>query len=571
MYGVETVKSQLTDMERSKIITLAESLVEKEEIYSLCAYGSRVAGYAREDSDYDIIIVANNVKKTVTEKDKKDPTKSQPLIIEDSALMKDAKQPSGGEFVIGRFLNIYEPIVNAEFLHSVEVEYKKRIIAEELLEIQTDYGDFSSNLVIPYEYFLFDKLHKRALSYPEAMFSYARTYACDQREENIEFTLRGFRVAAESLASNGIIENTGDSVRIFRGKKRTDALTNLYKMFPLERRGGIRYAYHGFANRIGYGFKTKPLAKLKMMGKVKSMIELDRPKKLLRLEEGVIFDDTTMSVEELAQIAGFGDTYEYKEKKMGDFINSTQLLEIWDDENQIKYVLKHFPELKSAKWALLNLWSIAAKRFNQSPLSRLNREVEALRRLRELKIPTHHIIGVILDDRTLVSEFLDGVPLSKFVEDIIKGKSTDTSNIEKYGKILGKIHKAGLVYGDTKPQNAFVFKDRIDLIDLEQAVERGDKAWDLAEFLYFSATHLEEEKAEKKDDKTKEGVNKEEGMRLVAEAFLTGYRSESSEEVVAKAKSVRYLIPFLPMLPGKMRSVVRNTLTKYSRNDVVSP
>jgi tRNA A-37 threonylcarbamoyl transferase component Bud32 len=289
------------------------------------------------------------------------------------------------------------------------------------------------------------------------------------------------------------------------------------------------------------------------------------------LEEGVIFDDTTMSVEELAQIAGFGDTYEYKEKKMGDFINSTQLLEIWDDENQIKYVLKHFPELKSAKWALLNLWSIAAKRFNQSPLSRLNREVEALRRLRELKIPTHHIIGVILDDRTLVSEFLDGVPLSKFVEDIIKGKSTDTSNIEKYGKILGKIHKAGLVYGDTKPQNAFVFKDRIDLIDLEQAVERGDKAWDLAEFLYFSATHLEEEKAEKKDDKTKEGVNKEEGMRLVAEAFLTGYRSESSEEVVAKAKSVRYLIPFLPMLPGKMRSVVRNTLTKYSRNDVVSP
>jgi len=563
------VKSRLTDIERSKIMTLVESLVEKEEIYALCAYGSRVAGYARKDSDYDIIIVVRNVKETVAEKDKQEPPKSPPLVIEDTALMNDAKQPSGGELVIGRFLNIYEPIINAEFLHEVEVEYKKRIMAEELLEIQTDYGDFSSNLIIPYEYFLFDKLHKRAVTYPEAMFSYARTYSCDQREENIEFTLRGFREAAESLVSNGIIENTGDSVKIFRGKKRADALSNLFKIFPLERRGGIRYAFHGFANRIGYGFNERPLSKLKMMGKVKSMVELDRPKKLLRLEEGVIFDDETKTVEELAEIADFGDTYEYKEKKMGGFINSTQLLEIWDDENQIKYVLKHFPELKSAKWALLNLWSIAAKRFNQSPLSRLNREVEGLRRLRELKIPTHQIIGVVLDDRTLVSEFLDGAPLSKFVEDIIKGNSTDTSYIEKYGKILGKIHKAGLVYGDTKPQNAFVFKDRIDLIDLEQAVEKGDKAWDLAEFLYFSATHLEEEKAEKNDDKKKELVNKEEGMRLVAEAFLTGYRSENIGEVVAKAKSIRYLLPFLPILPGKMRSVVRNTLTKYS-NDVSS-
>ena len=560
------MNSKLTDMERSKILALAELLVKKEEIYSLCAYGSRVAGYARKDSDYDMIIVAKNVNASVAERHEQEPTKSPPLIIEETALMKDAKQPSVGEFVIGRLLNIYEPIVNAEFLRSVEVEYKKRIMAEELIEIQSDYGDFSSNLIIPYEYFLFDKLHKRALAYPEAMFSYARTYASDQRKENIEFTLRGFREAAESLASNGIIESIGDSVRIFRGrKKRIYALTELHKMFPLESRGAIRYVVHGFANRLGYGFKTRPLAKLKMMGKVESMVELDRPNKLLRLEEGVIFDDATKMIEELAQIGGFGETYEYEQKKKGDFINSTQQLEIWDDERRVKYVLKHFPELKSIKWAFLNLWSLVAKRFNQSPLSRLNREVEGVRRLNELGIKTHDIIGIVLDERTLVTEYVNGTPLSKFVEEIISGKSTDTSNIAKYGKILGKLHKAGLVYGDTKPGNALVGKDGIDLLDLEQAVENGDRAWDLAEFLYFSATRLEK-KGEKKDNKTRE-----EGIKLVAEAFLTGYRSENSGEVVAKAKNIRYLIPFLPFLTSKMIHIVRHTLEKYSSADADNP
>ena len=50
--------------------------------------------------------------------------------------------------------------------------------------------------------------------------------------------------------------------------------------------------------------------------------------------------------------------------------------------------------------------------------------------------------------------------LSKTVEEILEGKSTDTTNIEKYGGVLGKLHKAGLVYGDTKPQNVLVADKR---------------------------------------------------------------------------------------------------------------
>ena len=443
--------------------------------------------------------------------------------------------------------------MNAEFLHYVEVEYKKRIIAEELMEIQSDYGDFSSNLIFPYEYFLFDRLHKRALEYPEEIDSLSRTFDEDaNNEENLKFTLQGFREAADSLATQGLIEISDDSIRIFKGrKKREKALSKLYKLYPLTTRGFIRYSFHILASRLGIEAKTKPFPKLSVIDKVEVAFKLDRPYKLLRLEEGIIFDDASKLIEEIAWISGFNGTYSYEEKKKGDYINSSKQIEIWDDARRVKFILKHFSELKAAKWVLLNLWSLVAKRFNMSPLSRLDREIEAVRRLHGIGIKTHRITGIVLDDRTLVTEYLKGVGLDKSVQDIIIGKSTDTSNIKQYALALGKLHKAGLVYGDTKPQNALVCQDGIYLVDLEQAVERGDKAWDLAEFLYYSA----------------KGAKHEEGLRLVAITFLSAYRAENGHRVIEKAMKIRYLTPFLIFLAPKMRNVVREALAEFSSQD----
>jgi Kae1-associated kinase Bud32 len=214
----------------------------------------------------------------------------------------------------------------------------------------------------------------------------------------------------------------------------------------------------------------------------------------------------------------------------------------------VRYILKRFPELKSAKWLILSLWAIAAKKFNMTPMSRLDREYKGVQRLHKLGIETHYIVGIALDDRILVTKYVEGYPLSKSVEKITDGKSSDTRDIEKYGRVLGRLHKAGLVYGDTKAENVLVRKGEIALLDLEQTVEKGDSAWDLAEFLYFSA----------------KGAKKEEGMKLVAEAFLTSYQSENTARMIAKAKSIRYLLPFQPFLTPGMTKVVRDALEKYS-------
>jgi tRNA A-37 threonylcarbamoyl transferase component Bud32/predicted nucleotidyltransferase len=543
------MKSKLTDEERSMLISYAESMVPKEVIHSLCAYGSRVAGCAREDSDYDIIIVTKKFKENVTARPEIGQKKSSPIIVDEEVLCDAAMHPSSGELVIGRFLNIYDPLINEDFLRKVEIEYKKRIIAEDLIEIQTAYDDFSSNLILPYEYFLFNKLHKRALGYPDAIDSYGRTYKGVPGKDNLEFTLQGFREAAEMLASIGILEKSDDSVRIFRGRtKRLNALTTLYKMYPLAVGGYFHNAIHSLTSRAGFEYITKPIQMLMVNDKVESMVELERPNKLLRLEEGIIFDDASKMVEELARLMGFSEKYEFNEKKMGDFINSSSRLEIWDDARRVKFILKHFPELKSAKWLVLNIWSYEAKKFNITPLSRLNREVEAVRQLHRLGINTHRITGIILDERTLVSEYVEGVPLFEFVLEILTGKSTDTTNIRIFAQILGKMHHAGLVYGDTKPENVLISKDGIYLLDLEQAEEGGDEAWDLAEFLYYTAM-LEKS---------------EEGMKLVAESFLDAYRAQNGDQVIAKARNLRYLTPFRLFLSPEMSKIVEEALVKYS-------
>ena len=521
-------------------------MVKKERIVALCAYGSRVAGYAREDSDYNVIIVGKDFKEGVKLTQNQGPIQTSALIVDEPVLHEEATKSSSKEFVVGRFLNVYEPIINGELFRSVEIGYKKRIIAEELIEIQSEYGSFSSNLILPFEYFLFDKLHKRTGVYPDAINSIASTYSCANRKENLEFSVRGFREAAELLASSKMIERTHDSVRIVPGGVRTNVLSKIATLLSPSKEGTSQPTGKGYDVLAGTGVvgaKTRAKTRSKS-GLVESPVELERPKKLLRLQEGVVFDDASKISEELARMSGFQGAYTFKEKKKGKVYTSTQLLEISSHGKRANYILKSFPDLKAVKWVLLNLWAFTGKKFNMTPFARLQREYEGTKRLRKLGIGTHRIVGIALDQKILVTKYIEGAPLSKFVENITGGKSTDTKHVEKYARTLARLHRAGLVYGDTKAENAFVCKGEICLFDLEQTMENGDKAWDLAEFLYFSGR----------------GAVKEEGMKLVADSFLASYRKENGVRTIAKAKSARYLVPFQPFLAPGMTRVIRDSM-----------
>ncbi|HUI86768.1 MAG TPA: hypothetical protein VLY21_06410, partial [Nitrososphaerales archaeon] len=297
---------KLADSEAETLLGVATSMVGSKGLTALCAYGSRVAGYARPDSDYDLLAVARRFGEGVRYRYVDKPVAASVLVVEEGLLMDDATTSTLGEFAVGRFLNVYDPILNGEFLRKAELEYKRRVTLEALLELASDYGDFSRNLLIPYDYFLFSKLRKRAVIYPPALYSYIQTYSCPSAPENRESTLAGFREAAQGMKAAGFLIPERDHVRIVPEKMKGDAFTKLSSLFSLTARGVTQYAVHGYAGRVGLGvFRREASSKIRRMrASASTLPELDKPKSVLRLEEGAILADTAKIDRQLAKLVG---------------------------------------------------------------------------------------------------------------------------------------------------------------------------------------------------------------------------------------------------------------------------
>lgn len=270
---------RLTKEERTILSDVAASVVSPSKISALCAYGSKVAGYARPDSDYDLIVVARNFREGVRYKYIEMPVAASALVVDEGLLDQDARASSLGEFVVGRFLNIYEPIANAELFRRVEHEYKRRVIVEALLELSSDYGDFCKHFLVPFDYFLFDKLRKRSVLYPPALYSYVQTYSCALGRENRVLSTEGFKDAAESLLSRGFFKMEDKGVRIVPDKMKGDAFTKVQSIFALTTRGVTQYAVHGYAGRVGLSvFRKEAQSKLRRMRERPDPLpELERP------------------------------------------------------------------------------------------------------------------------------------------------------------------------------------------------------------------------------------------------------------------------------------------------------
>ena len=113
------------DKEKEKIIYVINKVVKGLDIEAICMYGSRIAGYANEESDYDVIGVINNFKKKVRYQYIFDKIEISVIFVDKDSIIADAKKGDLGEFVIGRLLNPYDVLVNPKFFHMIEIERVK--------------------------------------------------------------------------------------------------------------------------------------------------------------------------------------------------------------------------------------------------------------------------------------------------------------------------------------------------------------------------------------------------------------------------------------------------------------
>tara|TARA_B100001123_G_scaffold33515_1_gene34899 strand:- start:517 stop:1200 length:684 start_codon:yes stop_codon:yes gene_type:complete len=215
------------DKEKEKIIRIINKVVKGLDIEAICMYGSRIAGYANEKSDYDIIVVINNYKNKVKYQYIFDKIEISAIFVDKDSIVGDAKEGSLGEFVIGRLLNPYEVLVNPEFFERVEIEYKKRIILEQTDRLQIEYRSLSEYLKIPAEFFLFHKLRFRMRIYPPVKYSYIMTYSGKINSENVKRSLKGFNEAAKLLHKDNQLRYEKGVVRLINKKRKSRVMINL--------------------------------------------------------------------------------------------------------------------------------------------------------------------------------------------------------------------------------------------------------------------------------------------------------------------------------------------------------
>jgi predicted nucleotidyltransferase len=328
-----------------RIIKRAVSTIAKKyNVTGICLYGSRVAGYSRENSDFDIIMVLQDYPYAVkyiytTEED----MKISALVVDLARFEKDAASSFLGEFVIGRLLHIYEPIENKQLFEQLEVVYKKRVILDEIYNIVKSANVLSTQIIFSLEYIMFSKIKYRSILYPNAAYSYYQTYTGKNSRYNIEFALKGYQKALTEILTDDrellITDPSGTAIQI--SERRVDVQRNR-KIASLKLTKKLQefssYFIHAYAGRHTLRHVVKE-AESKISRHKANRITLPdfilNPKYLYwKLPEGSLIFDDKYWLDKIARLNGFSEYIISKKHLLGTGNDATLLCIIQDSNNQ---------------------------------------------------------------------------------------------------------------------------------------------------------------------------------------------------------------------------------------------
>ncbi|MGH9991692.1 MAG: nucleotidyltransferase domain-containing protein [Nitrososphaera sp.] len=541
--------SSVSGKELEAIRRCLDKVAKGRRVAAACIYGSRVAGYARPDSDIDVLVVLEQYPHAIKYSYMREGgIDISALLVGRKPLEGDALSASLGEFAVGRLLHVYEPILNAELLESIERAYKRRVILEELRNIVDAAGTLSSELLFPLEYVLFSKVARRMDLYPSAMYSYYKTYAgSENSRRNLNHALTGYRKALYDIVSedrqlfsrsNDLLQISDKRILVEKGKIRLKLVRGLQEFGS--------YLVQTYAGRRIMHLAIRE-AESKIRRHAGQKIELPdfmrNPKRAYwRLAEGRLITESRDWIDELARSKGIENYSVSHKRRLGNVSSRTLLYVVRHASGEFKIVAKELAKSKSVKWAALSLWTAPVKRFKIAPLLRLGTEYKAIRFLRSLGVYTPEIEAVVLDRKLIVTRFVEGKTLADVISGFIRGRN-ELRWLRKAGAQIAKIHNLGASLGNIKPKNIIVAERGLCFTDLDQFIfSPSDQVWDLAQFMSWGL----------------KGTRSSVMARKIAGEFLQGYvqASESNANLVKLAKSRRYIESFLPvMIPSVARAL----------------
>jgi tRNA A-37 threonylcarbamoyl transferase component Bud32/predicted nucleotidyltransferase len=531
-------------------------IARNNKIVGVCLYGSKVAGYSRPNSDFDIIVVLENysfIVKYVYLKESK--IEVSALLVDRQSLEKDARTAFLGEFVVGRLLHIYDAILNPDLFKRVETIYKKRVIIEEIFDIVRSNNILCTEISFPLDFIMFSKIKRRSILYPNALYSYYKIYNCENASRNIDFALDGYQRALNEILNEDkelLDKNPSDNSlhisekRILINKNgKIDSLKLGKKLQDFS-----SYLIHVYAGRVTFRYAVKEAqSKIKRQKKHELNLPLfmSSPRdSYWKLPEGILIFNSRRWLDIIANNVSFQRYSISNKRRLGNVDSRTICftLKNLDDNSHKMIVVKQYAKTKGVKWAALSVWTSQVRRFKVDPLFRLGNEYKALRYIRNLGLNTPIIESVILGKRLLVTEFIKGNSLADVIHYSLN-EDDEYNNIDLIkaaGEQMATIHNDKSTFGNIKPKNLIIRGNSLYFTGVDQfGFRSGDPIWDIVQFICRGL---------------KQTTNPTVASKVVR-GFLLGYSNELTAEYIKKlSRSKRYIESFYPLIsPAVARSI----------------
>ena len=479
------------------------------------------------------------------------------FVVDQWIFERDIDRGLLGEALASHLIFPYNAVTNADYLHQQEVALKVRLILELLENMVIGFPELSYRLHIRPEYFMYEVMLSRVRVFPPLAYGLSNFLCGGTHDDKVEVVLAGYVEALKQLESarqlifkDGYVTIAKEFIKACKNPR--VRFTNIFKNPP---RTIFSSVFGLFPQMLNFFVQNSEAFQKLQQFPWKMDFEARRfvnPQEYVYVptSRGLVSLAEKTSITEYAKsVLKDGAYSKFAVEEFGGVLNDVYLIRACRGSEEKKVLVKRFKDWSSFKWFPLSLWSVGAKDFAVLGKSRLERECAIGELLAREGFNVPKVLHVSHNERLVFMEFAEGEDLSNDIKRIALAQNGDASvkelvHVSLVGENYARVHALNVTLGDTKPENVMVTKEgKIILLDFEQASRDGDKTWDIAEFLYFSAHYV--------------SPNSEHKAEAIAQAFITGYlKAGGNASVVRKAATTKYTRVFsIWALPSVIRIV----------------
>jgi len=161
-----------------EIISLSNELSDSYDLTASCISSSESLNFLKKSNSCDCLLVLKDYDKGIRYDHRKiNKEINVAFLLVDKELFEiDVKKGKIGDFIAGRLLTPFSPLVNPEYLLKMEQTFKKRVIKEEIESLIINYGELSRSIIIKPEYFALVRISKRSRTFPPLRNYYSRIF-----------------------------------------------------------------------------------------------------------------------------------------------------------------------------------------------------------------------------------------------------------------------------------------------------------------------------------------------------------------------------------------------------------